>query len=72
MNINQIFGKNVRKYRISKGISQEKLAHLSEIDRTYLPSIEKGKRRISLEVALKIASALNISLENLITQTENE
>ena len=67
MNINEIFGLNIKHYRISKSISQEKLANMSEIDRTYLPSIEKGKRKVSLEIAKRICDALGITLEDSIS-----
>ena len=47
-------------------ISQETLANMADIDRTYLPDIEKGKRNISLIVAEKIANALNVPLKELL------
>lgn len=66
MNINEIFGKRVRERRLSLGLSQEKLANLADVDRTYLPDIENGKRNVSLVVAEKIAKALNIPLKELL------
>lgn len=66
MNINELFGKNVRKVRLSKGLSQEKLANLANIDRTYLPDIESGRRNLSLVVAEKIAMALEVDLKQLL------
>lgn len=39
---------------------------MAEIDRTYLPDIEKGKRNISLKIAEKIANALNVPLKDLL------
>ena len=66
MNINEVFGKRVRQRRLDLKFSQEKLANLAEIDRTYLPDIENGKRNISLVVAEKIAKALNVSLKELL------
>lgn len=67
MDINILFGKNVKKIRIEKGLSQEKLALKAGIDRTYLPSIEKGVRNVSLKIAEKIAKALNVKLKDLIS-----
>jgi transcriptional regulator with XRE-family HTH domain len=61
MNIKQSFGLKLKELRESKGLSQEALANLAEIDRTYLPSIEKGKRNISIIVIEKLANALNVS-----------
>ena len=43
MNINQRFGTRVKALRQSKKLSQEKLANLAEVDRTYLPEVERGQ-----------------------------
>lgn len=61
MDINEVFGKKVLERRLSLKISQETLANMADIDRTYLPDIEKGKRNVSLRVADKIAKALNLN-----------
>lgn len=66
MNISKTFGKNVRFYRLQKGLSQEDLACLCELHRTYIGSIERGERNITLKNAEKIAIALNESLYNLL------
>lgn len=66
MDINEVFGKKVLERRLSLKISQETLANMADIDRTYLPDIEKGKRNVSLRVADKIAKALNVSLKGLL------
>ena len=66
MDINEVFGKKVLERRLSLKISQETLANMADIDRTYLPDIEKGKRNVSLKVADKIAKALNVSLKVLL------
>ena len=66
MDINEVFGKKVLERRLSLKISQETLANMADIDRTYLPDIEKGKRNVSLRVADKIAKALNVSRKDLL------
>lgn len=66
MDINEIFGKNVMEKRLSLKFSRETLANMADIDRTYLPDIEKGRRNVSLKVAEKIAKALNVSLKDLL------
>ena len=66
MNINEIFRKNVKERRINLHLSQEKLANLADIDRTYLPEIERGVRNVSLNIAEKIAIALDVELSDLI------
>ncbi|MDA8339703.1 MAG: helix-turn-helix transcriptional regulator [Nitrospiraceae bacterium] len=63
--IKKIFGKNVRIYREGSGISQEKLAHLCGLHRTYIGSIERGERNISLENIQKIADALQVKIIDL-------
>ncbi len=68
MNINQRFGTRVKALRQSKKLSQEKLANLAEVDRTYLPEVERGERNISLVVAEKIAHALGTKLSILIDE----
>ena len=55
------FGERVRQLRQSKGISQERLAELSELHRTYIGGIERGERNVALLNILKIARALNTS-----------
>lgn len=63
MNIQQRFGSKLKDLRLKKGLSQEKLANLAEIDRTYLPGIEKGERNVSLNIIEKLAMALSIEIK---------
>jgi len=64
------FGQAVRKLRRSKGISQEKLAELAEIHRTYIGDVERGTRNIALVNMTKIASALGVPLSRLVHEME--
>jgi transcriptional regulator with XRE-family HTH domain len=57
-NIKLTFGRAVKKLRTEKGISQEKLADLSGLHRTYIGSLERGSRNVSLENINKLAIAL--------------
>lgn len=59
------FGSRVRDLRKLNGYSQEKFALKIDMDRTYLASVETGKRNISLENISKIAKGLNVTLEEL-------
>ena len=70
MTINELFGIRVREQRIALNLSQEKLANIADIDRTYLPDIENGKRNVSLAVAEKIEKALNVPLTKLLETHE--
>lgn len=56
-------GKRIKELRNEASITQEQLALLAELDRTYIASVEKGKRNISIINLHKISRALNISLE---------
>ena len=56
----QLFGLRVKQLRLSKNISQEELGALSNLDRTYISGIERGKRNVSLKNILQIASALGV------------
>lgn len=56
-------GKRIQKLRTSMGLSQEKFALKANIDRTYLASVEAGKRNISIVNLEKIVSALDVSFE---------
>ncbi|MDD3688040.1 MAG: helix-turn-helix transcriptional regulator [Bacteroidales bacterium] len=62
MDIKIKFGKNLKRLRLEKGISQESLAFAADLDRTYIPSIEKGERNVSITVVEKLANALNVSV----------
>jgi transcriptional regulator with XRE-family HTH domain len=64
MNIKERIGKKLKEFRLDKGLSQEKLAHLADLDRTYIPDIEKGERNISIVVLEKLAVALNIPIKD--------
>ena len=66
------FGNNLKKIRLEKGMSQENLAHLCELDRTYISGIERGKRNLSLINIFKIANALDIQPFNLLVFQINE
>lgn len=61
-----IFARNLRSYRKSKGLSQEKLAELSNLHRTYVGSVERGERNISLDNMERLANALGINLADLL------
>jgi transcriptional regulator with XRE-family HTH domain len=54
-----IFGDTVRQIRRQKGLSQEDLAELSGLHRTYVGGIERGERNIGLVNVLRLAAALD-------------
>jgi len=65
MDIKKKFGEKVKLLRQEKGLSQEKFAHLADIDRTYISSIEKGERNVSIVVVERIAKALSVKIATL-------
>ncbi|NCO64652.1 MAG: helix-turn-helix transcriptional regulator [Flavobacteriia bacterium] len=64
--IREKFGSRIKDLRIARGYSQEKLAEIADLDRTYIPGIENGKRNVSLVVIEKIAKAFNLTLSELL------
>lgn len=65
MNICNLFGKNIKKYRLKSKISQEKLAELTGLHRTYISDIERGLRSVSLNNIEKLSIALNVEIYKL-------
>ncbi len=63
MDIKIKLGKRVKELRNKLGISQEELADLAELDRTYITSVECGRRNISIVNIERLAIALKVSLK---------
>lgn len=61
-----IFARNLRNCRRGKELSQEKLAELSGLHRTYVGSVERGERNISLDNMERLAKALGVGLADLL------
>ena len=59
------FGANLRKIRLDRGISQEGLADLAGLHRTYVSSVERGERNVTLATIEKLAKALGIPMSKL-------
>ncbi len=60
MNILEVFGDNVRHYRIERKLSQDAFAKKCGLHRTYISAVERHKRSISLNNIQKIADALSV------------
>ena len=60
------FGRRVREVRKGKGISQERLAEMAGIDRSYMGNIERGEKNITLKKAYEICDALEININELV------
>jgi transcriptional regulator with XRE-family HTH domain len=59
------FGANVRTRREAHLLSQEKLAELADLDRTYIGGIERGERNLGLQNVIRVAKALGVSASQL-------
>lgn len=65
MDILEVFGVNLRKYREDLGLSQEKFAEICGLHRTYISDVERFQRSISLKNVQKIADALGVKTHKL-------
>lgn len=61
-----IFAENLRKARHAKGLSQEDLAELARLHRTYVGSVERAERNVSIDNMERLAAALGVSLTLLL------
>ncbi|MBV9470126.1 MAG: helix-turn-helix transcriptional regulator [Abitibacteriaceae bacterium] len=68
----QQMGIVIRSLRTEVGLSQEELAARCGLHRTYIGSIERGEKTITIETAQKLAKAFEISLTQLFSQLESQ
>jgi len=61
MDLRETFAENLRRIRHEHGISQEDLAHETQMSRSYLSMLEKGKFHVSIKIIGRIAATLNVS-----------
>lgn len=61
-----LFGQNVQKFRKAQDLSQEKLAELAGVHRTYIGMIERAEKNITLCNMEKIAIALKVQIQELL------
>jgi transcriptional regulator with XRE-family HTH domain len=66
------FGIALQRLRKEQGLSQEKLAELTNLHRTYISDLERAQRNPTLTTLLKIAKALSISISTLVKDIGNE
>lgn len=63
-------GKTIRRIRISKDISQEKLALIAEVDRSYVGRVERGDNNVAILTLLKLAKAMDVTLAKLMHEAK--
>ena len=69
MRIEEAFGVVLKKHRINSGLSQEKLAELCDLDRTYISMLERGKRQPTISTIFVIGKMLGVVPELLVGET---
>ena len=76
MDIREIFGGNLRRYRQKAGVSQQALSVLMGVDRAHVSSMERGKQNVTLLTLWHAAQAVGVSpaalLESLSTPTDSD
>jgi transcriptional regulator with XRE-family HTH domain len=71
-NLTSAFGNVMRAFRLQSGMSQEDLADVAEVHRTYVSSVERGERNISLQNIDRLLTSLNKSWIDLGKALEDE
>lgn len=70
--IDLLIGKTLRKARLEKNLSQEKLAEFANFERSYVSKVENGERAIQLITFIRFAKALDLKPSDLIKDFENK
>lgn len=70
MDIKEKIGKRIKSIREIQGISQKDLAYSADLDRSYIASVENGRRNISIVYIEKIASAMKITISEFFAGEE--
>lgn len=69
--IQEAFGRAIRKFRMDRGLSQENFADMCGLHRTYISDIERGIRNVSLENIEKMSIALDVNISDIFKEIEN-
>ena len=72
MNLNENFGRTIKRIRLEKGLTQKEIAKLAGISPKHYGSIERGEYSPSLNVVFKISLALEKSLYELFSEMKNK
>ena len=62
----KIFGRNLRARRAALGLSQEAFAHAASLHRTYIGSVERGERNVSIDNMERLATAVEATITDLL------
>jgi transcriptional regulator with XRE-family HTH domain len=69
LTVDKAFGEVLKRHRSRSKLSQNKLAELSELDRTYVSLLERGLRQPTLLTLIKLAGALKVEPSDLVSET---
>lgn len=72
MNARQIIGWNIRKLRVTKGLSQERLALEASVDRSYVGRVERGTENVTISTLEMLAIALGVTVSELFEVPEKD
>lgn len=67
MDIRAVIGRNVRRLRVAKGLTQEELSNLCDFDQRYISQVETGRRNITVLSLYELAHALDTTPLELVT-----
>lgn len=70
MEVEKVFGSELRKMRKERGLTQEELAARADIERTFVSFLERGLRQPTLTSILKIAGGLGVSAASIVDAVE--
>lgn len=72
MTPSKLFGVALREYRTKKGLSQDELAHITGLDRTFISLLERGLRQPSLTTLVQLGAGLGMSASELVAHVERQ
>lgn len=72
MNTLTLFGYKLKEFRVRNGFSQEKLAEITGLHRTYISSLERGNRNPTLMTLKCLAKALDITISELTSELDDD
>jgi transcriptional regulator with XRE-family HTH domain len=70
--ISSIFGEVLRRYRMHRNVSQEELAYLANVDRTFISRLERGVRQPTITTLIGIGIALEVPSAHMVREVEAE
>lgn len=68
----ELFATRLRQIRLAKGLSQEALADLAGLHRTYVGSVERSERNVSIDNMERLANALEVDISELLRAQKHE